>query len=125
MAIAASGRSCFASLTTALTFLAKRGPRAEEVDDQAHSVVATSGKNPAIAYERREHESRLLAAVRALPVPYRQVITLMLEGLPHREIAAVLGTTENNVGVRASRARAAIRVLMDYGERAKGDRHER
>ena len=29
----------------------------------------------------------------------------MLEGLSHREIAAVLGTTENNVAVRANRAR--------------------
>jgi RNA polymerase sigma-70 factor (ECF subfamily) len=97
----------------ALTFIAKRGAPTEEIEDHADRVVATSGKNPAIAYERKERESRLLAAVRALPVLHRQVMTLMLEGLSHREIAAVLGTTENNVGVRANRARAAVRVLLE------------
>lgn len=97
----------------ALTFVAKRGRPTEDVDDHADRVVATSGKNPAVAYERRERESRMLAAVRALPVPHRQVITLLLEGLSHGEIAAVLGTTENNIGVRANRARNALRVLIE------------
>jgi RNA polymerase sigma factor (sigma-70 family) len=97
----------------ALTFIAKRGMPTDEIDDHADRVVATSGKNPAVAYERKQRENRLLAAVRALPVPHRQVITLLLEGLSHREIAAVLGTTENNVGVRANRARAAMRVLVE------------
>lgn len=97
----------------ALTFLSKRGRPTDEIEDHADRVVATSGKNPAVAYDRKERESRLLAAVRALPVTHRRVITLMLEGLSHREIADVLGTTENNVGVRANRARAAMRVLLE------------
>ena len=99
----------------ALTFIAKRGMPTEELEDHEDHVVATTGKNPAIAYERKQRENRLLAAVRALPVPHRQVITLMLEGLSHREIAAVLGTTENNIGVRANRAREALRVFMEEG----------
>lgn len=99
----------------ALTFIAKRGLPTDEIEDHADKVLATTGKNPAIAYERKERESGLLAAVRALPVPHRQVITLLLEGLSHREIAAVLGTTENNVGVRANRARAAVRILIEGG----------
>lgn len=97
----------------ALTFIAKRGLPTEEIDDHADRVVATTGKNPAIAYERKQRESRLLAAVRGLPVPYRRIVMLLLEGLSHREIASVLGTTENNVAVRANRARAALRVLME------------
>ncbi len=99
----------------ALSFIAKRGRPVDDLDDHAERVVATSGKNPAVAYERKERESRLLAAVRALPVPHRQVITLLLEGLSHQEIAAVLGTTENNIAVRANRARAAMRVLIEEG----------
>ena len=100
----------------ALSFVARRGRPTDDVDDHADRVVATTGKNPAIAYERKQRESRLLAGVRALPVPPRQVIPLMLEGLSHREIAAVLGTTENNIGVRANRARAAVRVLLEDTE---------
>jgi RNA polymerase sigma-70 factor (ECF subfamily) len=72
-----------------------------------------------MAFERGERERRLLAAVRALPVLHRQVILLLLEGLAHREIAEVLGTTENNVAVRANRARAALRVLLDATEEGR------
>ncbi|MBX3231863.1 MAG: RNA polymerase sigma factor [Labilithrix sp.] len=99
----------------ALTFLAKRGRPALDIDDHVDDVVATTGKNPAVAYERKERGSKLLAATRALPLGHRQVVMLLLEGLSHREIAEVLGTTENNVAVRANRARAAMRALMEEG----------
>ena len=97
----------------ALTFITKRRGNTENIDDHAQHVTATSGKNPALVYERNERTSRLLAAVRALPVPHRQVMTLLLEGLSPRDIAEVLGTTENNVAVRANRARATLRILLE------------
>ncbi len=97
----------------ALDFLARRRPGSEPLDDHEGSVVATTGKNPAIAYERKERGSQLLAVVRALPLGHRQVVTLLLEGLSQREIAEVLGTTENAVNVRASRARTAMRALLE------------
>ena len=97
----------------ALAFLAKRGVPLADVVDHEDAAVATTGKNPAMAFERGERERRLRAAVRALPLAHRQVVMLLLEGLAHREIAEVLGTTENNVAVRANRARAALRVLLD------------
>lgn len=106
----------------ALSFLAKRGPLNEAVEDHEESAVASSGKNPAIAYERSERGSRLFAAARALPLGHRQVVTLLLEGLSHREISEVLGTTENNVAVRASRARAALRVLLQDDDGEEGTR---
>ena len=95
-----------------VTFLSKRSPRSEAVEEYQESAEASSGANPAIVYERKERGNRLLTATRALPVPHRQVVTLLLEGLSHREIADVLGVTENNVAVRATRARAALRVLL-------------
>lgn len=97
----------------AITFLSKRGKKSEDVDDHESDLVATTGSNPAMRYEKREASSRLLAATRTLPLGHRQVVTLLLEGLSHREIAEVLGTTENVVAVRASRARAAMRVLLE------------
>lgn len=99
----------------ALAFLAKRGRPTVDLDEHANDVVATTGKNPAVVYERKERGSRLLASVAALPLSHRQVVTLLLEGLSHREIAEVLGTTENNVAVRANRARAALRALLEEG----------
>ena len=98
----------------AMSFLAKRGMRTEDIDEQ-FDVAETTGRNPAMRFERLEAEHRLLTAVRALPVGHRRVVTLLLEGLSHAEIAEVIGTTENNIAVRATRARAALRVLMEGG----------
>jgi RNA polymerase sigma-70 factor (ECF subfamily) len=56
----------------------------------------------------RERRARLLSAVLRLPLGLRQATVLMLEGMSQREIAEVLGITENNAAVRLSRARAAI-----------------
>lgn len=106
----------------ALHFLRKRGAPTDDLADHEDRVEATTGKNPAIRFERSEQRSRLLDAVRALPVLHKQVMTMMLEGLSQGEIATALGTTENNVAVRANRARAALRVLLEgqnTDERAK------
>jgi RNA polymerase sigma-70 factor (ECF subfamily) len=59
--------------------------------------------------------ARLMAAIQSLPVTHRQMIVLMLEGLSHAEMGEVLGITENNVGVRANRARKALKEAL--GER--------
>ena len=47
-----------------------------------------------------ERSHALLDAVRRLTLPYRQVITLVLEDLTYAEIADVLGISVVNVGVR-------------------------
>lgn len=62
-----------------------------------------------------ESHQRLRAAVLALPLSQRQVLTLALEGLSHRQIGEVLGITENNAAVRLSRARAALRRSLAPG----------
>lgn len=65
---------------------------------------------------RRE---RLLAAVRLLPEPQRQVITMSLEGMSAQEIAEVLGVTTNTIAIRLTRARQALRgILRDEGSGA-------
>ena len=65
---------------------------------------------------QRQQRERLQAAVTRLPLGLRQATVLMLEGLDHREIADVLGISENNVAVRLNRARAALtRELTEAG----------
>lgn len=60
-----------------------------------------------------ERAERLTVAVRRLPLPYRQVMTLLLEDLSHAEIAEALGLTRTNVGVRINRAKAQLKALLD------------
>ena len=55
---------------------------------------------------------RLLDAVFGLPVGYRQVVTLVLEGMSYAEIADVLGIAESNVGARLTRARQMLRARL-------------
>jgi len=59
-----------------------------------------------------QDSARLLQAVRRLPLIQRQVVVLALEDMDYAEIGAVLGISENNVGVRLNRARASLRKLM-------------
>lgn len=61
---------------------------------------------------REQQGQRLIDAVRRLPLSLRQVVTLTLEGLDYAETAAILGVSENNVGVRMSRAREILRKLL-------------
>jgi RNA polymerase sigma factor (sigma-70 family) len=68
----------------------------------------------AIAGDERH---RLLAAVRRLPLTYREPAVLTLEDLTPTEIATIIGITPELVAVRLSRARALLRKLL-------GDAHE-
>ena len=63
-----------------------------------------------------QQSARLHDAVRRLPLIQRQVVMLALEDLDYAEIAAVLGITETNVGVRLNRARASLRKMMGEGQ---------
>jgi RNA polymerase sigma factor (sigma-70 family) len=94
-----------------LTYASRRRTHAPEVD----AVDAAPDPEARLGAEQRH--AALLDAIRRLPVAQRQVVTLALEELSHDEIAEVLGTTANNVGVRLSRARDALRAQMIGGSR--------
>src|SRR5262245_37225974 len=69
--------------------------------------------DPEAALAGGQESERLLDAVRELPLGYRQVITLTLEGFAYSDIAEVLGITESNVGARLTRARAMLRRRLE------------
>jgi RNA polymerase sigma factor (sigma-70 family) len=94
----------------AMTHLAHRRPRADDLA-RAESVPDPAPLPEAVAVASQEHGA-LMAALRQLPVAQRQLLTMALEGLAPREIAEVLGITENNVAVRLTRARAALRERL-------------
>lgn len=97
-----------------------REPVTVPPDDLASQ--APSPESELMADARR---SRLLAAIRALPHGQRQTMMLHLEGFDHAEIADVLGTTPNNVGVRLHRARKEIRSLLSLDSEAGAQNESR
>ena len=79
------------------------------------SLIPDPRPTPAEEAVRNVERERLLGAVRCLPQIQREAVLLYLEGIPQKEIADVQGTTENNVAVRLSRARVALRAILGEG----------
>jgi RNA polymerase sigma-70 factor (ECF subfamily) len=92
----------------AVTYLTQRRARKVEVPE-----VADTAPNPEAGLAREQQGARLRRAVHGLPLLYRQVVTLLLEGMEYDEMAQVLGISESNVGARLSRARQMLRELME------------
>jgi RNA polymerase sigma-70 factor (ECF subfamily) len=93
-----------------LTHRARRGLPAAPLDEAAE--LAHPAPQPDTSLHRQQQRAALEEAIAQLPVGLAPVITLTLEGLSQREIAEVLGITENNVAVRATRARQRVRELL-------------
>jgi RNA polymerase sigma-70 factor (ECF subfamily) len=60
-----------------------------------------------------EQSRRLGAMLRRLPLPYRQVLSLALEGMSHADIAATLDLSLSNVGVRINRGKDMLKALLN------------
>lgn len=90
---------------------ARRGEDPEDpgVIDGRHASAEEDGP----AAVRR---ARVLAAVRALPLGQRQVVSMQLEGFSNREIGDALELSEGNVAVRMTRAREALRRALREAE---------
>jgi RNA polymerase sigma-70 factor (ECF subfamily) len=78
-----------------------------EVEDLP--VTGLDGAQRAIHCEVVE---RLHAAIRRLPRTDAALVLLYLDDMSYRQIAEVLGISENNVGVKLHRARKALGELM-------------
>jgi RNA polymerase sigma-70 factor, ECF subfamily len=72
-----------------------------------------SRPDPETGFAREQQGQRLRDAIHRLPLPYKQVITLLLEEMQYSEIAQVLGISETNAGVRINRARQLLRKLLE------------
>lgn len=88
-----------------------REPRGDEVPDS----LACEQPGPERTLLEKERHARLAEAIRALPLPHRQPLVLLLEGLSYAEIAEALGLSETNVGVRINRAKQKLKAMLEDG----------
>ena len=75
--------------------------------------LATAAPTPEELAMRGDESRRLMAVVRTLPIAYREVAILLLEGFSPAEIADTLGLTPNAVAIRGTRARDLLLVLLE------------
>jgi RNA polymerase sigma factor (sigma-70 family) len=95
----------------AIAYLMRNRSRAEITE--ADIEVTDPGPDPEAALVRDEGGQHLARAVTGLPLTYREVVVLVLEGLDYKEIGEIMGISESNVGARLTRARQMLRKIME------------
>jgi len=95
----------------AITYLSKN--RQQKIDPIEEIELRDPAPGPESSYSQEQRSRTLSQAVRGLPLAYRQVITLTLEGLGYKEISGVLGISESNVGARLTRARQLLQATLE------------
>jgi len=97
---------------TAKDHVKKRSRRPAVALDEDAGLEA-AGRGPAESAERAESRRRVRAAIRKLPVRYREVLALReLDGMSYNEIAEVLKVSIGTVESRLHRARSRLKEVL-------------
>ena len=84
-------------------------PRRAPLDE----AMPSDHPSPLETVESEDLRARLAQAVRALPLSLRQPAVLTMEGFSPAEIGPMLGLNANAVSIRLTRAKAALKDLMN------------
>ena len=87
-------------------------------EEPMRADVPHPGKNPEQLAVNAALRRRLRKALATLPAPYRAIVFLReVEGLSTREVAQVMGMSEDNVKTRLHRARLQLQAGLAGGAR--------
>lgn len=97
------------ALNTALAWTRKEGRhrrvrRSLDVNDEILTIPSADERNPRVEW--------LYQQIARLKEVDRSVALLLLDGFSYKEIAAVLGLTESNVGVKINRIKTAFASIQ-------------
>lgn len=112
----ASGATWFyrVALHTAMNWQRKEKPRRSRQQPLLEvQVLATADASSVEQAQHRETVEQLYNAIHQLPKTEAALVLLYLDELSYREMAEVLGISENNVGVKLNRAKKALCALMN------------
>jgi RNA polymerase sigma-70 factor, ECF subfamily len=98
------------SLNICLTLIKKKKRHRQHSTSDYEIQIETTEDNQAFSDESL---NLLYDAIRKLSEIDRAVILLYLEEKPNKEIAEIIGTTPNNIGVRINRIKERLKKLLD------------
>ena len=75
-----------------------------------YDLKDTVEKNQAFV---NESLNELYTAIKQLSEVDRMIILLYLEEKPNKEIADIIGTNPNNIGVRVNRIKAKLKIILN------------
>jgi RNA polymerase sigma factor (sigma-70 family) len=86
--------------------------------EKANKIIDYTDQLPEMVIENDEHElqlrtSALTQAIKQLEEADRAIIAMVLDELSYREIAEIIGTSENNIAVKMSRIKDRIRKILN------------
>jgi RNA polymerase sigma-70 factor (ECF subfamily) len=88
----------------------RQGPTTE-IPETAEAV----DPSPEEQVMESDQRQKLLEATRRLPLPQREVIVLVLEGFDYAQIGEMLAIAPNALALRLSRAKAALKAMLEQG----------
>ena len=98
------------SLNICLTLIKKKKKTRQYFNNDAVYQYEEGEENSAFS---NENLNFLYEAIKRLSEIDRAIILLYLEEKPNKEIAEIIGTTPNNIGVRVNRIKERLKKLLD------------
>ena len=98
------------SLNICLTLIKKKKKTRQYFNNDAVTQYEEGEENSAFS---NENLNFLYEAIKRLSEIDRAIILLYLEEKPNKEIAEIIGTTPNNIGVRVNRIKERLKKLLD------------
>ncbi|MDG1194026.1 MAG: sigma-70 family RNA polymerase sigma factor [Polaribacter sp.] len=98
------------SLNICLTLIKKKKKTRQYFNNDAVNQYEEGEENSAFS---NENLNFLYEAIKRLLEIDRAIILLYLEEKPNKEIAEIIGTTPNNIGVRVNRIKERLKKLLD------------
>ena len=86
--------------------------RDEEKQQRAFNSAEINPVETGLSYSQ-EQFTQLYTAIKKLSKIDRAIILLYLEERPYKEIAEILNTTSNNIGVKVSRIKNRLKKLLE------------
>ncbi len=96
----------------AVSHVVKRAASKAQSLDVLETEPAAAGRSAEEDLDQAVRAERLQNAIAGLPLGLRQPVIMALEGFRAREIADVLGLSENAVSIRMTRARQVLREIL-------------
>ena len=97
------------ALNTAISSFRKKKPQLSFLAELPDNVTDTSHNN-------EEEKQHLIHAIKQLNETERAIITLYLDELSYTEISAIIGISENNVGVKINRIKNKLYTILNNGK---------
>ncbi|HEY3372856.1 MAG TPA: sigma-70 family RNA polymerase sigma factor [Prolixibacteraceae bacterium] len=95
------------SLNTAMAMYRKGKPDIDYLEEFPEQI------HPSTEMKVSENAERLFGALRKLNDPEKALIALYLEDFSYQEIAAIVGISESNVGVKLNRIKSKLKTILN------------